>query len=370
VIDDRPHAVAWWLWALGLAVVAVKLSNPVPMVALGTVMFCVGYLRQSPAAWGRSLMLFVKIGALVILMRLIFQMLFGERIPGHTLFAIPSVALPSWAAGVSIGGPVTAESLITAGIVGLKLALILLAFGAANAIASPRELLRSLPGVFNEIAVAISVGLCFLPELINAVQRVRSARKLRGRPTKGIAGFRGIVVPVLEEALEHSMELALSMGARGFGRTSSTPSRRRSAFCGVSAILGVVALILGTYGLLSAGSSIPNPGVLCGAGAVFLSLGVVASGRRSVRTRYRPIPFGWRSMVCVVSGWLGLVGISILQSSSPDATSYAPYPLVWPTVSVAALAFVALGLVALAVSPRPALRPSGRSKHMAEATSR
>jgi energy-coupling factor transport system permease protein len=250
---------------------------------------------------------------------------------------------------------------------GLKLALVLMAFGAANAIASPRELLRSLPGVFNEIAVAVSVGLCFLPELIGAVQRVRSARKLRGRPTKGIAGIRGIAVPVLEEALEHSMDLALSMGARGFGRVATTTTRRRSLLCGIAAAIGVSGIIMGTYGWLSAGNSVPFPSVLSIGGAVLLSVGVFASGRRSVRTRYRPVPFGWHSMVCAISGWISVVGLSILTSFSSETTSYSPYPLVWPTVSLLALGSVAVGLLPLAVSPRPAMTTLSNQRTFHEA---
>ena len=59
------------------------------------------------------------------------------------LFTLPRLPLPGWAAGVSIGGQVTANALVSALIVGLQLAVILLCFGAANTLASPYRLLRA-----------------------------------------------------------------------------------------------------------------------------------------------------------------------------------------------------------------------------------
>ena len=350
-VDRRPHAVAWWMWAAGMSVAAMRLSNPIVMLGLGVVVVTVALLRQAQAPWGRTLGVFIKLGLMVIILRILFQIIFGQRIPGHVLFTLPSLPLPGWAEGVSLGGPVTVEALIVAAIAGLRLALILICFGAANAIASPRELLRSLPGVFNEIAVAVTVGLCFLPELMAAVVRIRSARKLRGRPTRGFSGIRGITVPVLEDALEHSMDLACSMGARGFGRTGKRSSLLRNVLCGMSAALGTLCLLLGTYGILAPQSGVPFAPILGGIGLVLLASGVLASGRRAERTRYRPTPFGLRSLTCGLSGWFVIVALSIIGIADPAAISYTPYPLIWPAVPLWALASVAVGLLPLLVAP-------------------
>jgi energy-coupling factor transport system permease protein len=358
IYDERPHALAWWLWAGGLALVALRLSNPVVLAALAAVVITVALLRQSPAPWGRSLGVFVKLGLVVIVLRVFFQILFGQRIPGHVLFTLPSVALPAWAEGVSLGGPVTVEGLVVAGIAGLRLALVLLCFGAANSIASPREVLRSLPGILNEVAVAVTVGMCFIPELMASVTRVRAARKLRGRPISGIAGLRGIAVPVLEDALERSMELAGSMGSRGFGRAAPSSSRRRTVLCALSAGVGALALVIGVYGLLAPQSAVPLSPLLCAAGVGLLALGVMGSGRRSQRTRYRPTPFGWHSWCCALSGWLVVGAIALLGAFDPSAVSYSPYPLVWPAFSPPALVGVALGLIPLFVSTSPVVESS------------
>ena len=351
--DRRVHAVAWWLWAAALAAAALKITNPFTLVVLAAVILCVGILRQSTAAWGRSFGLFITLGLFVIAVRVLFQIAFGQRLPGHVLFTLPSVALPSWAAGVSIGGPVTEEALITAAVAGGRLALVLMCFGVANSVAHPREVLRSLPGIFNELAVAVTVALCFVPELVHATQRVHTARTLRGRPSKGLKGLRGIAVPVLEDALEGSMDLAASMEARGFGRNLVSVSRKRTVLCGVLAGLGTLLLIGGIYGLLSASRSVPAAPLWLGLGALLLAVGVLGSGRRSSRTRYRPAPFGWRSWLCVLSGAGVLVGIEILSVQLPAAVTYSPYPLVGPQLSVWAVVCCGAGLLALVASPAP-----------------
>ena len=135
---------------------------------------------------------------------------------------------------------------------GLQLATMLACVGAANALANPRRLLRAVPGALYEVGVAVVVALSFSPQLVEGVSRVRAARRLRGRPHTGLRGLRGVAMPVLEGALERSVDLAAAMDARGFGRGAAdagrAPTLRRADPGG---LLGVCA---GLYGLLDADS--------------------------------------------------------------------------------------------------------------------
>ena len=64
---------------------------------------------------------------------------------GKLIVRLPQLPLPrDW--GVRIGGPLTAEGLISAIEDGLRLATMLVCVGAANALASPARLLNALPG--------------------------------------------------------------------------------------------------------------------------------------------------------------------------------------------------------------------------------
>ncbi len=360
--DRRPHGVAWWLWATGLAAAALRTTNPILLAGIGVVVVVVTVVCRSDAPWGRSIGVYVKLGLVVIALRVLLQLLFGQRLPGHVLFTIPSVPLPGWAAGVSIGGPVTIEGLATALVGGLRLALVLVCFGAANSLASPREVLRSLPGILHEVAVAVTVALCFAPEVLESVRRVHEARRLRGRPTKGIAGLRGIAIPVLEDALEHALQLAASMGARGFGRRPARRSAARSRLSMVSVMVGSLLALGGVYGLLAPNSGVPVAGVTAALGAAIVALGVVLSGRRSVRTRYRPAPFGPRSVLCVVAGWVPLASFVVVAGSDPAAISWSAYPLAWPVVPVLAMGGLMVALAPLVVTPAPA-QPRETSRH-------
>ena len=60
----------------------------------------------------------------------------------------------SAAAGIRIGGPVSLEGVLAAFYDGLRLATLLLCIGAANVLANPKRLLKSMPSALHEIGVA------------------------------------------------------------------------------------------------------------------------------------------------------------------------------------------------------------------------
>ena len=340
------HPVAWWLWAAALAVAASRTTNPVLLALLAGVVAFVVAARRSDAPWSRSLVVFFRLGLIVIALRVVLQVVFGNRLPGHVLFTLPEVPLPSWAAGVSIGGPVTAEALLQATVDGMRLAVILLCFGAANSLASPYRLLRCLPAVLYEAGVAVTVALTFAPELVTSIARTREARRLRGRPVRGIAGLHGLAVPVLESALDRSLQLAASMDARGYGRRAGSLTRRRQATAATA--VGLLAVVAGVFGVLdqsfAKGVALP---VLC-IGAVLLGTGMAFGGARSVRTRYRPDRWGVRATVVTASGAVVACAFVAANALGVAGMSLELYPLSFPGLPLAVLAATLVGLL-----PRP-----------------
>ncbi len=339
------HPAAWWAWAGCLAIVASRTTDVLLLLLVVVVAAYVVAARRTDAPWSRSLAVFLKIGLVVIAVRVILEMAFGNRLPGHVLFTLPQVPLPAWARGVSIGGPVTLEALLQAAVEGLRLAVVLVCFGAANSLASPYRLLRCLPAVLYEAGVAITVSLAFVPELVASIGEVRDARRLRGRPVRGLAGVRGLAIPVLERALDRSVQLASSMDARGYGRRPPTLARaRRWAAAAVGA--GLLAVLAGIYGLLAAGS-LPAAGLpLVAVGCVVLASGLIAGSRRRMRTRYRPDPWGMPEWVVVASGLAAVIGVVVAGILDPGSLQMSLSPL-----RVPALPFVALVGVVLAVLP-------------------
>ncbi|WP_432097184.1 CbiQ family ECF transporter T component [Streptomyces sp. bgisy100] len=360
------HAGAWWLWALGLATAASRTTNP---LLLGLIVAVAGYVvavRRTDAPWARSYRAFLLLGLSVVVIRLVFSVILGSPIPGSTtLVTLPEVPLPDWARGVRIGGRVTLESLVFAFYDGVKLAALLACLGAANALANPARLLKSLPGALYEVGVAVVVAMTFAPNLVADVVRLRAARRLRGRPDKGIKAVLQIGLPVLEGALERSVALAATMDARGYGRTAQVPPavRHTTTALTLGGLLGVCA---GTYGLLAAeGAGFGLPLLLVGVAAALAGLRL--GGRRSVRSRYRPDVWGARAWL--VSGSGAAVAALMIGCAAQDPAALHPsvVPLAAPSLPLWPAAAVLLGLLPAFVAPappfpgasgRPGVRPS------------
>ncbi|GGO44640.1 energy-coupling factor transporter transmembrane component T [Streptomyces lasiicapitis] len=346
------HPGAWWLWALGLATAASRTTNP---LLIGLLIGVAGYVvaaRRTSAPWARSYGAFVKLALVVIGIRLVFAIVLGSPIPGtHLIVTLPEVPLPDWAQGVRIGGRVTAEGVVFALYDGVRLAGLLICVGAANALASPARLLKSLPGALYEVGVAVVVAMTFAPNLIADVQRLRAARRLRGRPDKGVRGLLQVGLPVLEGALERSVALAAAMDARGFGRTAAVPARvrRTTAVLTLGGLMGVCA---GTYGLLTADGTTYGLPVL-GVGLAAALGGLWLGGRRSVRSRYRPDRWGLRAWLVAGSGAAVATLMIAASSSASDALNPGVVPLVAPTLPLLPAAAILIGLLPAFVAPVP-----------------
>jgi energy-coupling factor transport system permease protein len=339
------HPGAWWLWALGMAVAASRTTNPLLLLLLIGSAALVVYARRPDAPWARSFGVFLRLGLLVIAVRVLIQVVFSDPLGSTVVLPLPGVTLPEWLAGLRIGGDVTAESLLPALYDGLRLATILICIGAANSLASPTRLLKAVPGVLYELGVSVVVALTFTPQLVADVSRLRQARRLRGRQTSGVRALASAAVPVLEGALERSVALAAAMDSRGYGRRADVPHGRRRAAAG-ALLVGLVAAVIGCYGLLAADAPAALGLPMLVTGVVLAVSGVAASGRGSARSTYRPDP--WRGAEWLVAGaglaaglllsaaaWLGVPGL-IAPVSPPG----------WP-----ALPWVGVLAALLAVTP-------------------
>ncbi|MEU0739326.1 energy-coupling factor transporter transmembrane component T [Streptomyces sp. NPDC006134] len=353
------HPGAWWLWALGLGAAATRTTNPLLLALLVAVSAYVVTARRPHAPWSRSYGTFVKLALAVIAVRLVFMAVFGSGVPGtHVLVTLPEVPLPDWAQGIRLGGEVTAEGLAYALYQAMKLAALLICVGAANALASPSRLLKALPGALYETGVAVVVALTFAPYLIADVRRLRAARRLRGRPDRGVRGLLQVGLPVLEGALERSVALAAAMDARGYGRTARVPAavRRTTAALTLAGLLGVCA---GTYGMLTAeGGTYGLPVLLAGVAAALAGLWL--GGRRSLRTRYRPDRWDLRSGLVAASGAAVAALLALAAVRDPAALNPSVVPPVAPALPLWPAAAVLLGLLPAFVTPAPDRPAPGR----------
>ncbi|MET1063176.1 MAG: CbiQ family ECF transporter T component [Aeromicrobium sp.] len=354
VLPRDLHPGAWWIWALGLAAAVSTMVNPV-LIGLVVLVVCfVVMARRTEAPWAMSFRLYLCLGLLVVVIRVVFRIVFGGDGGGPVAFTLPSIPLPDFAAGITLLGPVTRDALLAALYDGMRLAAIIICVGAANALANPKRLLKSMPPALYEVGTAIVVALSVFPQLAESVQRVRRARRLRGDPGKGVGSLRRLVVPVLEDALERSMTLAAGMDARGYGR-SGQASRTERMVTGTLMLAGLTGLCVGTYGFLD--STAPRllawPMLLVG---VLLAVGgFVAAGRRVERTRYRPDTWRLGELVAAGSGLAVAVLVHVIADRDPLVVLTSPGSA--PLLSGAALAAVMIGVLPAFLTPPPVLDP-------------
>jgi energy-coupling factor transport system permease protein len=360
--------VAWWLWALGLAVTVGRTTNPILLLLVLGVLAFVVTQRRSEAPWARAFKYYLLIAFVVIAIRVAFRSIFGGDIDAktmHVLFTLPHVPLPKWAAGVQLGGPITLEGTLGALYDGLQLGTLLCCIGAANSLANPKRALRVLPGALYELGVAVVIAISFAPQLVESVQRVRRARALRGGSARGLRAIRSIAIPVLEDALERSLLLAASMDSRGYGRTANAAPEARKV-TGVLIIGGMCGLCLGAYALLdgSLAASLGLPAFL--GGTVLCCGGLYIGGRRVRRSHYRPDPWRTPEWIVTISGLvpaaIAFAGVGFAASSLNPSTQ----PLAWPSLPLLPAIAILFAAVAGIATPSPALSTRVKTEAVTE----
>ena len=348
----RPlHAGAWWLWALGLAAAASRTTNP---LLLGLLLAAAAYVvsaRRTSAPWGGAFSAFLRLGLIVIAIRVVFQAVFGAHVGGTTvLIRLPAVELPAWSANLRLGGPITLEAVLLAFYDGLRLAVILACLGAANALADARRLLRSVPGALYEAGVALVVAMTFAPQLVQDAARVRRAHRLRGHDSRGMRGMGRVAMPVLEGSLERALDLAAAMDSRGFGRAATLPPHRRR-ITSVLVITGLIGVFLGLYGLLDGGTATWAGPVLLGVGLALAVYGFVEAGRGSTRTRYRPDPWAFPEWLVAGSGAVVATTFAIAAAAGVPGMSMLVVPLVVPSLPLLPLIGALVAMLPAWVAP-------------------
>lgn len=344
------HPVAWWCWAIGLAVAASSTTNPFLLGLLLAVTCLVVLTCRNDQPWARVFRLYLWLGAAIVVVRVLFRVVLGGNVVGHVLLPLPEVPLPGWAAGISLLGPFTREELLAALYDGLRLAMIVIAVGAANALANPKRLMKSLPPALYEIGTAMVVAINVLPQLADSLRRVRAAQRLRGGAESRFGKLRRLLVPVMEDAFERSIALAAGMDARGYGRSGAlSAGQRRST--GALMIAGLLGVCVGVYAVLDSSAPRVLAGPMLAAGLVLALTGFVVAGRRVRRTRYRAERWRLPEVAVALSG--AVVGGGMWAVQRWDATVAHPGVLAVPELSLPAVLAVLCGVLPVWCAPPP-----------------
>ena len=344
------HPGAWWLWALGMATAVSRTTNIITLLVFAAVVWCVVSFRRSDAPWARGFGTYLRLGLIIIAVRVVFRVLLDAQYGTTILFTLPEAYLPDAAAGVRIGGPVSLEGLLAAVYDGVRLATLLLCFGAANVLADPRRLLKTLPAALHEIGVAMTVALTVAPQLVESGHRIRRARKLRGANGSRGGVIRGVMIPVLEDALDRSLVLAAAMDSRGYGRHADQ-TRRTRVITATLVLAGVAGVFIGTYGMLDGTTPRLLGGPMLAAGCMVAVIGVRVGGSRVRRSSYRPDPWELAEWVVMACGVGAAAAMFVASSVDPDNLYPTLQPLRWPTLGLVPAVAALIGVLPAWLAP-------------------
>ena len=350
------HPAAWWGWALGLAVAVSQTTNPLLLLLGLGVAAVVVASRRGQWPWARAFGLYLRLGAFIMVVRVILHILVGVKIGDLVILPLPRITLPSWAAGIELGGSVRLDGLVAALGEALRLATMIACIGAANALANPKRLLKAMPGALREIGTAVVVAITVAPQLAQSVQRVQRARTLRGDGRRGIRALPAIALPVLEDTLERSLRLASAMDSRGHGRASEGRGHRLASWTNLAALLAVA---VGLYGVLDASTPSWFGFPVLMLGLVLAVVGLWLGSRGERRTSYRPDPWRGPEWLTVAAGFAAGLAMVIEARWHPDSLAQPLLPLGIPALPLLPVVGLLIALLPAALTP-PHPRPASR----------
>jgi energy-coupling factor transport system permease protein len=342
------HPLAWWVWALGLAVACSRTTNPLLLLLAVGVAALVVAARRGSSPWARAFRLYVALGVFIVLMRVVLHLLVGYKAGTTRLWTLPSLDLP----GITVLGPLYLESLLAAVVAGLRLACLVVCIGAANALANPKRLLRTLPSALHEVGTAVVIAVSVAPQLAESVQRVRRARVLRGEHETGLRTVHRVVLPVLQDTLDRSLELASAMDSRGYGRrVAQSPAARRTT--ATLTLTGLLGATVGLYGLLdgTAPEAVGLP--MLATGLVLAVLGLWVGGRAVQRNTYRPDPWAGPEWLVAGTGVVAAALVLLVQHRAPAALVLPLEPLAPPALPLLAVVGLLVAAAPAALAPVP-----------------
>ena len=168
--------------------------------------------------------------------------------------------------------------------------------------------------------------------------------------------MRGVAVPVLESALDRSLQLATSMDARGYGRRISVGKTSRR-LAGAATIGGLLLVAAGVYGVIDGGSLFGLGLPMLAVAAVLCGVGLALGGRRTARSRYRPDPWRRPEWMVAGSGLAALVAMTVAGALDVPGLTISFSPLAFPSIPLLPVVGIVIGLAPAVAAPNPIVSP-------------
>ncbi|MCX6695344.1 MAG: energy-coupling factor transporter transmembrane component T [Candidatus Altiarchaeota archaeon] len=240
----------WILWLAASMLYCILTYNPVYQILL------LSALLSITIRFKLSMRQYAKTALIMSLIPLAVNTLLVHS-GNTTIYEIPkSLSILGYAVPIPlVGGPLTAESILTGLVMSVFLLNMLTTFQAFNKLSNPDSLLHLIPSAFPSIALTSSITLRFIPSVLEDYNSIRDAQVSRGvRMSSGsqaakIKNQLGVIVPTLITSLERSFNMAESMASRGYssGRRSVFKREQASQSDKALSVLYLISIMLTLY---------------------------------------------------------------------------------------------------------------------------
>jgi hypothetical protein len=225
--------------------------------------------------------------------------------------------LPEWLP--IIGGNLTLNAFVYGVSSALAISTLLFAAATFNSAIRHGDLIRILPASFSRFGIAGSIALTFVPQTMSAGRDIYDAQRARGHRFRRPRDTRAFALPLLGVSLERAMVLSEALETRGFGSSTSRPSRSR---------LSKVALAVGGFSLIAALVFIAIGDLILGLSMVIATLVCVLAGRPSTyrRTRLRTMVWNVPSVAVAIAAMVP-VGLVLANIITGFSLAFEPFPV-------------------------------------------
>jgi energy-coupling factor transport system permease protein len=373
------HTLTWLAWLAAAAYLALVNQQPLQsaLLILATALVFQVASRRNPL--GQSWRVFLRLGLWAWMVALLFN-LFSSHAGNAVFFTLPR----RWPL---IGGPITLEALLYGLASGGSLFTMLLVFAAFNLAADQHRLLRWIPAGLFQAGLVVSIALAFVPQMVQGLQQIREAQRIRGFKLRGLRDLIPLFVPLVTTGLERSLTLAESIEARGFGGVAgtatgnlspggridaehkpscgrATPSddghkgrdygAQRQAWQSAMTLVGLLAVLGGLVWQAMQPATRWAGWAGVGLGVALVVAALYQHGKSVRRTHYRRELWQSCDTWVVLASAASIALVSYTRIRDPLALSYYPYPPFSPWPRFAPL----LGLATLLIAAPAFLWPS------------
>ncbi len=230
-------------WALALTVEAIIIDHPLFLLAMLLCALAVAAVGKVWREWAVLMRLALLLCLTITLINVLVSY-HGSHVLWQADFRIPVIGVPS----------VTLESLVYGVGMSLRLLTIVAVFAVVTLTVHPDDMLKAMSALKlpSRSVLALSLAARFLPvlmadaERISLVQQSRGLQLDQGGPVRRIRNRAAVLIPLLSNSLDRTVQLAEAMESRAFGsgrRVFYKPLRLRSLdLLGLACLTGGVAL--------------------------------------------------------------------------------------------------------------------------------